>query len=158
MFKIVPINPEKLSFRDVEILARTLYGETASESRMGQVAVGWVIRNRAEIDLGGDEKPDWWGEGIAGVCLAKNQFSCWRMVSEAERRWSRRIATVEGRGLEKCLGVALDVLLGNEPDPTYGATHYFADYIAAPRWSFDKAGKPLTPTAKYGVHQFYRII
>jgi hypothetical protein len=42
----------------------------------GQVAVGWTIRNRVEMDLDKDGRPDCWGEGYEGVCRAPGQFSC----------------------------------------------------------------------------------
>lgn len=60
-----------------DILARTLWGEACGEDLAEQIAVAWTIRNRVEMDLHKDRKPDWWGEGCAGVCLAKKQFSCW---------------------------------------------------------------------------------
>jgi N-acetylmuramoyl-L-alanine amidase len=147
-----------VTLADVDTMARTIYGEAAHEPWSGKLAVAWVIRNRAEIDLGSDEKPDWWGEGIAGVCLKRNQFSCWREVTEQERRWRNRLIALTGRDMNDCLAAAMAVLLGTERDLSNRATHYFADYITAPAWSFGKDGKPLTPTAKFGVHQFYRLV
>ena len=66
-----------MSEQDVDVLARTIWGEARGEGFAGQVAVGWAIRNRVEADLGNDGKPDWWGEGYVGVCKAPWQFSCW---------------------------------------------------------------------------------
>ena len=47
-----------LNERDVDVLARTIWGEARGEGRAGQIAVGWAIRNRVEMDLHGDGKPD----------------------------------------------------------------------------------------------------
>jgi len=63
--------------KDRDILARTLWGEMRGEGVAGQIAVAWSIRNRVEMDLHNDGKPDWWGEGYAGVCRKPYQFSCW---------------------------------------------------------------------------------
>jgi N-acetylmuramoyl-L-alanine amidase len=59
-----------------DTMGRTIWGEARGESRSGKIAIGWVIRNRAEIDLLNDGAPDWWGEGIIGVCKRPGQFSC----------------------------------------------------------------------------------
>ena len=41
---------------------------------------------------------------------------------------------------------------GEIADPTAGADHYCADYIAAPKWARGR-----TPTAKIGRHLFFRL-
>src|SRR5688572_17412765 len=72
------IKPIDFTESDVDAMARTLYGEARGEPEAGQIAVAWVIRNRVTTDLRGDKKPDWWGEGVQGVCVNPSQFSCWR--------------------------------------------------------------------------------
>lgn len=59
----------KYSERDLNILTLTIYGEARGEPREGKVGVAWSARNRATADLWSDDRNDWWGEGIAGVCL-----------------------------------------------------------------------------------------
>ena len=59
--------------KDLDILARTLWGEARGESLAGQIAVAWTIRNRVND---GNAK-SWWGEGYVGVCQKPYQFSCW---------------------------------------------------------------------------------
>ena len=59
-----------ISDNDLMIMAKTIWGEARGEGRNGQVAVAWVIRNRAQC--GG-----WFGRTIAEVCLKDQQFSCW---------------------------------------------------------------------------------
>lgn len=35
---------------DIDVLARTIWGEARGEGLGGQIAVGWCIRNRVEAD------------------------------------------------------------------------------------------------------------
>lgn len=122
-------------------MAATIWGEARGESLNGKIAVGWVIRNRAS-------NPAWWGKDIIGVCLAPRQFTCWHDQQAEKVRW------VDERN-EKfvvCLDVARRVIAGDVPDPTAGADHYYADYIATPRWAKNKS-----PTTKIGRHIFYRL-
>lgn len=58
------------SLSDLDVMTATVWGEARGEERIGQVAVAWVIRNRAE-------NPRWWGRNIREVCLKPYQFSCW---------------------------------------------------------------------------------
>lgn len=137
------------TFADLEIMARTVYGEARGEIPAGQIAVAWCIRNRAEIDLGNDGKPDWWGEGISGVCLKPYQFSCWLPNDPM----SPKIKAAKTAQLAACLQACFAVLVGEAPDPTNGATHYYAASIDAPKWA---AGK--TPVAAIGAHRFFRLL
>lgn len=144
---------------DILIVAQTVFGEARGETFEGMVAVAWVIRNRVEIDLGNDGKPDWWGEGFSAVCLKPKQFSCWnkgdpnlpRIFAEFKpmRPQSRR-------GVE-CLYAAVGVLLGRLPDPTNGSTHYCT--IEKPAWAAlwpPAWARGIKPVAIVGNHQFYR--
>ena len=78
---------------DVLALARTLWGECRGEPKIGQIAVAWVILNRAE-------QPGWWSKShteaimddtIEAVCLCPHQFSCW-WDSQAAKVRSKTIA------------------------------------------------------------------
>ena len=60
----------RISDNDLMIMAKTIWGEARGEGRNGQVAVAWVIRNRAE-------RGGWFGNTIREVCLKDQQFSCW---------------------------------------------------------------------------------
>jgi spore germination cell wall hydrolase CwlJ-like protein len=141
---IIPV-----AFADLEIMARTLYGEARGEIPAGQIAVAWCIRNRAEIDLHQDGRPDWWGEGIAGVCQKPFQFSCWN-ASDPMRP---KLLAASSAQLKDCLAACFAVLTGEAPDPTGGATHYYADTIPTPRWALGRS-----PVAAIGAHRFFRLI
>lgn len=137
---------------DVLAMARTLWGECRGEPREGQIAVAWIIRNRAE-------SPGWWSrqrdgipdDTIEAVCLDRNQFSCW---------WDKQASRVKTRTREQ-LGnlyqLAYDILDDQIPDPTDGADHYHTilrpEYARKwpPAWAVDKIGK------RFGSHLFYKI-
>lgn len=150
--------------RDLSILALTILGEAGRESWDGKVAVAWSVRNRVEADLWQDDRPDWWGEGIAAVCLKAWQYSCWLMEPVGQGRALRSFLVDgdTGRGellpvkdpyLRSCLAVASEVLNGHVSDPTHGSTHYYADYIAEPGWA-----RGHKPVAIFGVHRFYNDV
>ena len=53
----------------------------------------------------------------------------------------------------ECLDIARKVLQGELSDPTNGADHYYADYIATPDWA---RGENMI--ANIGVHLFYQLV
>jgi hypothetical protein len=145
---------------DRHALTCTLYGEAAGEPVHSQIAVGCVIRNRVHMDVGKDGKPDWWGEGYVGVCLAKMQFSCWwedtpnsaRLYALAEALIKR--TPIGEQSLVTELQWVAEGLIGEQlRDVTRGATHYLtaALYKAAPpNWA---KGRPIV--ASVGAHLFF---
>lgn len=62
---------EIIKLPDVEVMARTIYGEARGEGLPGMVAVAQVIINRSTDDR------HRYGSGIVNVCLKRWQFSCW---------------------------------------------------------------------------------
>lgn len=145
------------SARDVEIMTATLYGEARGSTYADQEAIAWVIRNRADIDIGRDGKPDWWGEGIAGVCLAPWQFSC-HNESDPNRAVLRALtlpAALSDPAYRSCLRAALTVLgtRSGAPVPLVGVTHYFVAKMAPPAWT-----KGATCVGAIGAHLFYRDV
>lgn len=146
-----------------QVLAITLYGEARSEPVEGRIAIASVIRNRVNADVGHDGKPDWWGEGYRGVCLAPMQFSCWQPKG-GEQNYADVIAVVRstvnrvaiGPVLRECLWLALGIISGDLRDRVNGATHYLtADLfrINPPAWAKGK-----TPSARVGAHLFFKDI
>lgn len=141
-----------VSFVDVEIMVRTVFGEAGGEAYLGKIAVAWCIRNRAELDLGNDGKPDWWGEGIGGVCQKPMQFSCWNVGDPVYPK----LVSAGAEKLADCLKACFAVLTGEIPDPTGGATHYLNPVTLKgklPKWAL-----PSKVIARIGAHQFYRLL
>ncbi len=133
---------------EVEVLARTLYGEARNGGSGGMTAVAHVICNRAR-------NPRWWGRDIRSVCLERAQFSVWW---ERDANHLRTMAaTTADPAYAKAWAIANQaVQLRLGADPTKGADHYYAPAGMAdgrpPRWADDSK---LTLEA-HG-HRFYRL-
>lgn len=125
---------------DVEILARTIFGEARGEPREGQVAVAWTVKNRFE------SKKWFSAKSVAGVCLKRAQYSCWNPGDPTYRR----MVQATKLELEPFAEIGQAVFGGSEPDPTGGATHYYAEHIASPNWAEGKQ-----PSAIIGHHLFF---
>lgn len=141
---------------DEKIVALTLWGEIRGGSSAQKLNVANVIRNRVRATLRreGDNRPDWWGEGWRGVCLARAQFSCW---FDAQRERMLTLPETD-RQYQACLGIARRVMAGRDPDPTNGATHYHT--IARPEgvttWPPAWGDVLRNETIRDGAHVFYR--
>ena len=142
-----------VSENDRDILARTLWGEARGESLAGQIAVAWTIRNRVTMDLHNDGKPDWWGEGYAGVCQKPYQFSCWNR-SDPNFAYLSGAKPIPFRELAQARIAADQVIDGKVPDPTGGATHYYATTMPKPPAWVKGAKQALT----LGHHLFFKDV
>jgi spore germination cell wall hydrolase CwlJ-like protein len=135
--------------KDRDMLARTLWGEARGESLAGQIAVAWTIRNR----VNDGKLRSWWGEGYAGVCLAPHQFSCWNK-NDPNFAYLSGARQIPFRELVQARIAADQVIDGKVPDPTGGATHYYAIAMkTAPAWA---AKAKLT--LKLGGHVFFKDV
>jgi len=130
----------KYSARDIEITARTVYGEARGELEQGMIAVAWVIRNRAE-------KGGWWGNSPEVVCLYPWQFSCWNKTDPNLEKI--KAADLDSDVFRKCLLVTAAVFSDIAPDPTKGACHYHVDGLN-PKWAEGRE-----PDVTIGNHRFY---
>ena len=134
---------------DRDILARTLWGEARGESLAGQLAVAWAIRNR--VNDGKDKS--WWGEGYAGVCQAKYQFSCWNK-NDPNFAYLSGAKPIPFRELAQARIAADQVIDGKVSDPTGSATHYYATTMPkAPAWA-----AKATQTLLLGHHIFFKDV
>jgi spore germination cell wall hydrolase CwlJ-like protein len=87
----------------VECLAGAAYKEARGESKIGQIAVMWVILNR----VNSLQFPD----SVCGVLYQKGQFP-----------WARQKSKLTSD--EEHVILAREVLEGNHPDPTNGALYF----------------------------------
>ena len=123
----------------VDYMARTIYGEARGEGKKGMQAVGNVIMNRVK-------KGGWYGASIKDVVLKPYQFSCWN-----DGDVNKTIITnATPAMLKQATAIAEQVISGELPDITGGATHYYAKTISEPYWA-----KKMTQTAAIGNHIFY---
>ncbi|WP_277592993.1 cell wall hydrolase [Pseudomonas chlororaphis] len=135
--------------KDRDILARTLWGEARGEGLAGQIAVAWTIRNR----VNDGRTKSWWGEGYAGVCQAPYQFSCWNK-NDPNYPFLSGAKPIPAGQFAQAQRAADQVIAGAVPDPTSGATHYYATTMPkAPAWAA-KARK----TVRIGQHVFFKDV
>jgi len=135
--------------KDRDVLARTLWGEARGESLAGQIAVAWTIRNR--VNDGKDKS--WWGEGYAGVCQKPYQFSCWNK-NDPNYSCLSGAKPIPFREFAQAKIAADQVINGKVPDPTGGATHYYATTMPKPpTWT-----RGAKQTLKLGHHAFFKDV
>lgn len=133
---------------EIDVLARTIFGEARGESMAGMEAVACVVLNRARISEAKGRY--WWGNGIIGVCQKPYQFSCW---NRNDPSYQRLINVREDNiHFATCLRIARRAVIGALKDVTKGATHYHADYVD-PYWA--RGEEPVTIIGK---HLFYKLV
>jgi len=142
---------KELTSLDLDVAARTVYGEARGETFSGMLAVAWVIRNRSEIDLWNDGRPDWWGETLFQVCKKAYQFSCWNK-HDPNLQKLMNLETTNGLYREALTAVCVALVSPIKEDPTEGATHYHHKGVH-PRWATGKKHH-----YQHGPHLFYREI
>jgi len=158
-----PVAPTP-SDTDIDILARTLWGEARGEPDEGVEAVAAVILNRraAARDYLA-KRPDrsrhpLFGSGaLAAVCLANpearwRQFSCWN-TGDPNRAKLEKVTEVGDARFRFCLDVARRAVAGSVVDKTGGATHYHDRRIADPTWTVGAIF-----TVEIGHHRFYKAV
>ncbi len=123
----------------IDYMARTIYGEARGEGTKGMQAVANVIMNR--VSKGG-----WYGATIKDVVLKPYQFSCWN-DNDVNKTV---IINASDKQLSTAKNIAQNVVNGNLPDITGGATNYHANNIC-PQWSLS-----MTKTVSIGKHIFYK--
>ena len=133
---------------EMDVLARTLYGEARGEGLTGIEAVANVIMNRVQIarEKGGY----WWGNSVKDVCLKPFQFSCWN-PDDINFDVIQSITPCDPI-FYVCQHVAMRAVRGTLKDSTGGATHYHALSVN-PAWA-----RHLIPCAQIGNHLFYREV
>lgn len=132
---------------DIDILARTLYGEAEARDYDDAEAIANVVMNRVK----------WrnWPNTVAEVCLQPWQFSCW---NHNDPNRGRILSVTESdEWFRECLRIAAEALAGTLVDKTNGATHYHADYIPVPFWAKGKTPSYVNRHGRY-THYFYNDI
>jgi hypothetical protein len=134
----------------VEAMALTIWAEARGESHEGQLAVGYVILNRARL----------WRKSIKEVCYAKNQFSCYnsndiqypRLVKIAS---DFSLALSESKSLPKCYDVAY-IITSSPLESIVGDALYYRVLNYPNKW-FDKSIKEgkLIKVAEIQNHEFF---
>ncbi|MBO1326841.1 cell wall hydrolase [Acetobacter sp. TBRC 12305] len=124
--------------------ARTAWGEARGEGARGMLAVLGVIGNRAA-------RPAWWGHDIAGVCMARWQFSCWN-PSDPNRAQALTVTDSDPQ-FKKAQQMAALLVSGALPDITNGADSYYDTRMPRPpAWA-----APQFYRCTIGRHAFFRM-
>lgn len=133
----------KDSDKEIDIMARTAWGEARGEGAVGMQAVLNVIMNR--VRLGG-----WYGLTPAEVCQKPAQFSVW---NRTDPNYAPMLAVTDSdKNFATAKNLASLAYTGALPDVTGGATNYLAlgSLSKTPIWT-----SRLTKTAEIGRHTFY---
>jgi N-acetylmuramoyl-L-alanine amidase len=141
---------------EIDVLARTIWGEARGEGEQGMTAVASVIANRVAIakrHVGATGKPHpEFGDGtFAGCCQRHLQFSCWNL-NDPNRLKLLAVDTSDS-DFVKCLQIANEAIGGSLKDVTKGATHYYERHIPPPRWAVGKS-----QCATVGNHLFFNDV
>lgn len=125
---------------EIDVIARTIWGEARGEGIEGMAAVADVIRNRVKAGA-------WYGATFEEVCKKPKQFSCWNTNDPNYQKLLHVNDSDEQFKYAKLIaGATVDGTLENI---TGGATHYHARTMY-PSWA-----SSLTETARIGNHIFY---
>lgn len=137
-YSVVP----RVDARDLDTLARTLWGEARGEGSTGMQGVANVIMNRYK------QRPRY-GATVHEICIRPYQFSAW-LANDPNRAQMLRVTTADPAFAEavRIARLALEYRL---PDITGGADHYHT-HAVRPAWSNGK-----TPIMVVGAHKFFNL-
>lgn len=136
---------------DLDILARTIYGEARGEGAEGMEAVACVVMNRYRSHkwyCGYTWKNGMKVPSVAQTCLKRWQFSCWNKNDPNLDKVLR--VTAQDKLFQECLLVAERAISGELKDFTNGAVYYHSKNIK-PQWA-----KGRFPCYEVKNHLFYR--
>ena len=116
-----------ISLSDLDIAAKTVWGEARSEGDLGMLAVACVIVNRAKRKAG----------RLADVCLKPFQFSCWN--DNDPNRPLLDDLTLNDSSFQLAMLAALQVIQGlSFPCGVGTETHYYRAGSPVPHWAVGK--------------------
>lgn len=137
----------KIDPAQVKCLAVTIYGESRGEPIIGQIAVAYIIMNRAVKKT------------VCSVVLAPKQFSIFnnnsklKAVAMSLDQEPLQKNSLDERSWALAKEIANMVIRRNVEDPTTGSTHYLAykSLHSIPLWTYK-----FTKIAQIGNHTFFK--
>nr|DAT27683.1 MAG TPA: Cell Wall Hydrolase [Caudoviricetes sp.] len=139
---------------DIEVLARTIYGEARGEKQEGRIAVANVVMNRLlkKKQAGYEIVRGQRLAGVAATCLKPFQFSCW-LKDDPNLEVIKKVTTDDAVFAE-CWRIATKAVHKQLADITNGATHYYSPRgCKCPTFAEGKK-----PCAIIGNHYFFNDI
>lgn len=127
--------------KEIDVLARTIWGEARGEGQRGMQAVANVIMNRVNA-------LSWFGNTVESVCKKPYQFSCWN-ANDPNASQCLRVSDTDA-AFRQCLNIAKLAVDGRLADITGNADHYHAVGVN-PSWA-----KTYRFTVQIGNHKFYK--
>lgn len=137
--------------RDQDVLARTIYGEARGLGRTEMENCAMVIMNRYRLVQQGKGYKSFGGPGVAEICQAPKQFSCWN--DGDPNLGVCRQATTADPVFRTAMDIAADALRGRLVDRTGGADHYYATLSTLPAWA-----RGIVSSAHDAGHSFFKLI
>jgi spore germination cell wall hydrolase CwlJ-like protein len=131
---------------DLDIAARTVYGEARGEGPAGRRGVAQVIVNRWRCDSGQFVRDD----TLATACLRHKQFSAW--AKGDPNLAAMQEVGYKNRDLLDCMRHVLEAVRSDADTLTMGSLHYHADHIT-PGWA-----EGHEPVVSLGHHKFYNTV
>jgi spore germination cell wall hydrolase CwlJ-like protein len=137
-----------LKLSALQIVALTIFGEAEGEKFAGKLAVGFVIRNRAEF----------WHMIEHDVCLQENQFECFNTGNPRLPKLLKIAQDFEGSNQEQlsfCYAAA-EGAMGRNLGSNVGRATFYKVTTAHSPW-FEKVVKAgtLVKVAEIGAHEFF---
>lgn len=130
---------------ELDIAARTVWGEARGESHHDQLAVAHVIHNRWKKEDGQFRRDD----TLATTCLRHVQYSAW---NKGDPNFQQLYAVqYDSKSLRLCMMAVLEVLNGGR-DFTAGALHYHTHAVSPP-WAGGHE-----PCYETSAHKFYNTV
>lgn len=139
---------------DIDIMARTVWGEARGEGVLGMIAVANVIMTRVRRRRWyGTKVPGFDDHTIGAVCRKQWQFSCW--LPNDPNLPKLQAVNLSDRHFRRAWMVACGVV--NEEagygDPVVGSDHYYASGTPVPKWALSRR-----PVCAIGGHLFFNDI
>lgn len=143
--------PSAYQLRQIEMVARTIWGEARGESEEGQYAVGFVIRNRVFSDRYPDEYEQ--------VVLQRKQFSVWDALDSPGVPQRLRSLTENDAGYSQAYRIAQEIVSQRVSTPSrfVGVLHYLnPDLRLYPSGQLPSWTRAATDSFDIGNHRFYK--
>lgn len=145
-------NAVPLTAHQIDVLTRTVLGEALPNDPAGQAAVAWSIINRSDRGNGPAFSRD-----PAAVALAQNSsgthaYSAWNTKANQGNDNVRLPAS--SPQYQSARQVIENIVAGNVPDPTGGATFYYAPNAMTPAGSTPSWAPGMNEMADIG-HQLF---
>lgn len=141
------ITDEEYRKMEIDVLARTIWGEAGTEKTADMVAIALVVINRHAVSQ--RYSKFWWGNNPIQICQKPYQFTCWNRSSPNYK--NIREVNNDDASFDLAVSIATRALEGVLYDTTKGATHY-ALIGEDPYWAKNKKR-----AATVGRREFYKL-